>query len=394
MVFQEFDKKNRERLKDLREKKKEAQSSSSVWHEQYTPGEGRALANVHERGLQQEQEQTFGGSLFSGKNEKDRESRMEEIFHTENAFARISLGLNEKGESVFVTSRKMRSDIKSTERSERELDEQRSYNWHVVGGDDKANYNKPGESAFGFYQTGYRELDPHTRAQRMVGRSQEFANLTGNLMTEEFIPSKSFDAGKTKELSARQMKLEHQLAIALERGKKKIEEKKDKEIFPHPKKKEDILYNEDSVARDDSYGEGDDIRASSGGEPGRRTFGTHLWEEGLKAAGASVIWTKRRKMPGKTKRRIPLRSRRKRKSKRMTVTLTAAGLLKQPMGLMSARQKQRKALSLWWPGLLLLSMAAMGTEEDQPKKEDSRPRRQEEETEPKNNASDDGRDEE
>lgn len=247
MIFQEFDKTNRDRIRELREQKKAAQSSSSLWHEQVTVGEDRKMANIHERGQEQKKEDSIfpekkESEKENNKQETDKESRMEEIFHTENAFARISLGLNEKGESVLVSSRKMRADIKSTERSERELDEQRSYSWRVVGGEDKANFNKPAESAFGFYQQAGGHVGSHTRAHRMVSKAQDFANLTGNLMTNEFIPSKSSAAGETKSLSTRELKLEHQLSIALENGKKKIEEKKDDGIVPKQKMQNDKIH--------------------------------------------------------------------------------------------------------------------------------------------------------
>ncbi|MBQ7676711.1 MAG: hypothetical protein IJT32_00610 [Lachnospiraceae bacterium] len=298
MIFQEFDKNNRETIKNLRERDKEAQSSSSVWHAQYTVDEERTRANVHERGQEQKKED----SVFPEKKERgkegDKESRMQEVFHTENAFARLSLGLNEKGESSFVVARKTRADEKSTERSERELDEQRSYNWHVVGGDDKANLNKPAESAFGFYQTDKGKIAPHTRAHRILSRSQEFANLTGNMMTEEFVPPGTSKAGDTKELTARQLTLEHQLAIALERGKKKNEAKKDKEIIPKAWQKEEIKgkpkKNKDETAprpgnRKNPYEEEDDWNGFPADEENHSGGSSGGWFGGS-SGGSSGGW--------------------------------------------------------------------------------------------------------
>lgn len=256
MIFQEFDKKNKDRLRSLKDQKKETKSSSSIWHPQFTVDEDRKLESVHERGQDQKEEREE--RLFPQNKEGDKESRMNEIFHTENAFARISLGLNEKGESVLVTSRKLRADIKSTERSERELDEQRSYDWRVIGGDDKANFNDPADSAFGYYQNGRVELEPLTQAHRSISRSQEFANLTGNRMTGEFLPAKSSAAGETKELSARELQLEHQLAIALERGKKKNEQNKDKDFIPMPRWFEELLGVKKDAGDDDEDDENDE----------------------------------------------------------------------------------------------------------------------------------------
>ncbi len=250
MDFQNIEKEKKDRIRDLREQNKEAKSSSSVWHAQYTVDEDRKLANVHEMGQEQKKEESvFGGEK---EKEKDKESRMQEIFHTENAFGRISLGLNEKGESVLVSARKMRADIKSTERSERELDEQRSYSSRVNGGDDKINFNKPDQSAAGFYQNDRSEVENHTQAQRFVSRSRDFSDRTGNMLTREFIPSKSSAVGETKELSAGELKLEHQLAMALERGKKKNEEKKDPAmimIIMSNMKEEEVKSNNNSSTK-------------------------------------------------------------------------------------------------------------------------------------------------
>ena len=251
MYYFELEKNNRERVRDLHEQKKEKQGSSSLQHAQYTTDEDRSMANVHERGnspFSKEGEKTRGEER---QQEGDREQRMQEIFHTENAFGRLSLGLNAKGETVLVSSRKMRADIKSTERSERELDEQRSYKYRGNNGDERTNYNKPTQSAFGLYQSGGDKVTAHARAHSLISGSRDYSSRTGNLTTRELLPSKSSAVGETKEITARELKLEHQLAMALERGKKKNEEKKEKAFIKRPRVKEETGSKKDSSEDDE-----------------------------------------------------------------------------------------------------------------------------------------------
>ena len=231
--------------------KKEEKSSGGFWHESYAKDHKREMKPLRQK-----------------KENRSKEKRMQEIFHTKNAYGEISLGMNQKGETMLAAAREHNYNGPTVEHNETQLDELHSYKWRGKAGNRMTNVKKPVESAFALNSTHQHDGENRHRGDTLLLQSQQFAAQSGQHAALSLLPQKSIQAGQTKSKSAREMKLAHQLELALRMGEKTVKkngeenstlqklmnklEKQQKddnetEILPRIKKGEDDEEPEESI---------------------------------------------------------------------------------------------------------------------------------------------------
>lgn len=214
MVLQPFVK---ERKPQTHERKKEENSSGNIWHETYIRSEDREMKHLR----QKEERRTVAG-------------KMREIFHTRNAYGEVSLGMNRKGETMLVAERERFSDGPTVERNSKILDEDRSYEWRGQSGMRMVNMRKPAESAYALRSTHRSDKETRHRGESLLAQSQDFAQRVGQDVALSMFPEKNIRVGETKEKTARELKLAHQLELALRSAEERIVKRKRDEDVPIP----------------------------------------------------------------------------------------------------------------------------------------------------------------
>ena len=208
MVLQPLESQEKRQIfSDEMQRQKEEKSSGGFWHESYDVNKDK-LSEMKQ--------------LRPKKERQSKEKRMQEIFHTKNAYGEISLGMNQKGETMLATGREHYRNGPTVERNEKQLDEQNSYQWRGKAGNRMTNVKKPAESAFALNSTKQHDGENRHRGDTLLLQSQLFAKQTSQHAALSLLPEKSTKTGETKQKSAREMKLAHQLEMALRMGEKKI----------------------------------------------------------------------------------------------------------------------------------------------------------------------------
>lgn len=114
-----------------KEKKKEWTASEGIFHR-------HQFCQKETTGLRQKRE------------EQTEEKKMEEIFHIENAYGNIALGMNQRKEMAFVVSRKKYKNGPLVYKEQKELNQQRCKAWNHRRGSLQLNSLKPERSAYAF----------------------------------------------------------------------------------------------------------------------------------------------------------------------------------------------------------------------------------------------------
>lgn len=89
-------------------------------------------------------------SLQQKREEQTEEKRMEEIFHLENAYGNIELGMNRQKEISFVVSRKKYRNGPVASKEQKELNQQRCKAWNHRHGSLQLNPLQPEKGAYAF----------------------------------------------------------------------------------------------------------------------------------------------------------------------------------------------------------------------------------------------------
>ncbi|MBR1633899.1 MAG: hypothetical protein IJ682_02425 [Lachnospiraceae bacterium] len=192
---------------DERQRQNEEKSSGGFWHENYIGKERSGRKPLRQKAEEKKQ---------------SKSRQMQEIFHTKNAYGEISLGMNPKGETMLVAGRSHYRNGPTVQRNEKELDEQNSYSWRGKAGNRKTNVKEPAKSAYALNSTKQHDGENRHRGETLLLQSQLFAQATAQHNALSMLPEKSDRVGDTKEKSAREMKLSHQLELALRLGEKQI----------------------------------------------------------------------------------------------------------------------------------------------------------------------------
>ncbi len=197
---------------------REKKEAGGLFHEQYTAGDWDVKKD--------------GDVGPASASDRGRTGRMREIFHTKNAYGRLTLSMDENADAVFTVTRKVHADVKSTEQTEREVEPSNARNYDVRGDVIRTNVRKPAESAYSYVQRDKEEGHSNMRAKEIVSRTQEFARATGQHAATAFVPQKDTEVGKTKERGPEELKLEHQLTLAIELGERRMNREKWKDAWP------------------------------------------------------------------------------------------------------------------------------------------------------------------
>ncbi|MBQ9632571.1 MAG: hypothetical protein IJV04_06640 [Lachnospiraceae bacterium] len=206
MVLQPLeDKAKQQAFLEERRSRKEEKSSGGFWHESYEPQGRRPMEHLRQ-----------------GREGVSREKRMREIFRTRNTYGEISLGMNQKGETMLVADREHNLNGPTVERNQKQIDEANAYYWRGKAGNRMTNIKEPVKSAFALNSTHQHDGENRHRGDTLLLQSQIFAQQTGQHTAMSSFPEKSIRAGTTKSRSAREMKLMHQLELALRMGEKQI----------------------------------------------------------------------------------------------------------------------------------------------------------------------------
>ena len=217
----------------------EEQSSGGIWHETYIRSEEQKMSHLKQR-----------------EERRNTAERMREIFHTRNAYGELSLGMNRKGETMLVAERERYPNGPTVEQNSRQLDEDRSYAWRGQTGRRMVNARKPAESAYALHSTHQNDRETRHRGESILAQSQDFAKRTGQETALSMLPERNIRPGETKEKSAREMKLAHQLERALRNAEERIVKRKRDDDVPVP-----MLYAgliADEKPEDDGVEPGDD----------------------------------------------------------------------------------------------------------------------------------------
>ncbi len=212
MVIQRLEKEGQQRnFINAPGRRREKKEAGGFFHEQYTARETD----------EKQEEPTVADSVGKG----ERTERMKEIFHTDNAYGKLTLLMDENADSVFTVTRKVHADIRSTEQTERSMEPLSVRNYHILGDEIRTNVRKPVESAYAYVQRDKERGHPDLRAREIIRGSQEFARATGQHALLSFFPQKDSSVGATKEKSAEELKLEHRLSLAIELGERQVDSK-------------------------------------------------------------------------------------------------------------------------------------------------------------------------
>ena len=200
-------------------RQREEESSGGVWHDAYVRKEDVEMKHLRQK-----------------KERQSRSKKMQEIFHTKNAYGEISLGMNEEGETALVAEREHYKDGPTVENNARELNEENSYRWRQKAGFSMINVKNPADSAFGIQSPEYKKVKEDREtvmyAKALVEQSQMFAQKTGQHNAKTMFSGRLMEIGDTKTWDTRSLRLSHQLSIAMEEGKKRILRKHSEDIFP------------------------------------------------------------------------------------------------------------------------------------------------------------------
>lgn len=190
-----------------RQRQNEEKSSGGVWHESFVKKDRQDMKRLRPKAEEKKQ---------------SKSKQMQEIFHTKNAYGEISLGMNQKGETMLVAGRERYRNGPTVERNEKQLDEENSYSWKGKAGNRKTNVKEPAKSAYALNSTKQHEGEDRPNGETLLAQSELFAQKTAQHTALSMLPQKSDKVGETKEKSTREMKLAHQLELALRQGEKRI----------------------------------------------------------------------------------------------------------------------------------------------------------------------------
>lgn len=88
--------------------------------------------------------------LQQKREDQTEEKKMEEIFHAENAYGNIELGMNQRKEISFVVGRKKYKNGPVASKEQKELNQQRCKAWNHRRGSLQLNLLRPEKSAYAF----------------------------------------------------------------------------------------------------------------------------------------------------------------------------------------------------------------------------------------------------
>ncbi len=167
-------------------RQKEEESSGGIWHDTYVRKEGVDMKHFRQK-----------------KERQSRAKKMQEIFHTKNAYGEISLGMNEKGETALVAEREHYRNGPTVDNNTRELNEENSYLWRQKAGFSMTNIKNPADSAFGIQSPKLRRVKEDREtvmfSKALVEQSQIFAQKTLQHNAKTMFPEReTVAAGETK----------------------------------------------------------------------------------------------------------------------------------------------------------------------------------------------------
>lgn len=162
-------------------------------------------------------------------NEKDitPEERMHEIYQMENAYGRITLGMNEKGETVLSTQRRKYVDGPTMNNNEKEVNQADAYRWIGRGGEKELNKKDPADSAYALYSRDREGDVARMQGDTLMKESERFGEKTGQHALQTMLPTRTGDAKEDREAYALHQKLARRMEMAMLENRSKIKNKEE-----------------------------------------------------------------------------------------------------------------------------------------------------------------------
>ncbi len=163
--------------------------------------------------------------------EKDTasEDKMHEIYQMENAYGKITFGMNEKGETVLSVRRVKNNNGPSLPGVAKEVNPADTRHYIGTAGDKELNTKSPVSSAYAMVSRDREEDVQRFQGETLMRESEGFGKLTGQHALNTMLPIRTGDSEKDRQNYALHAKIASHLEMAMQENRAKMKNKDEAE---------------------------------------------------------------------------------------------------------------------------------------------------------------------